>query len=89
MVQNGQIGQAGRAVGGTGAAGVGRPMAPGSVIGGGETGGYRVTWLVEDRDLYRTGPTVRPVIDGQAADQLPTPSVQERPEVNEPGPEHS
>ena len=87
VVQNGQIGQAGRAVGGTGAAGVGRPMAPGSVIGGGETGGYRVTWLVEDRDLYRTGPTVRPVIDGQDADQLPTPSVQERPE--DPGPEHS
>jgi len=46
-----------------------------------------VTWLVEDRDLYRTGPTVRPVIDGQDADQLPTPSVQERPE--DPGPEHS
>lgn len=92
MVQNGQIGQAGRAGGGTGAAGVGRPMAPGAVIGGGETGGYRVTWLVEDRDLYRTGPTVRPVIDGTDADQptahLPTPSVQERPEVNEPGQEN-
>jgi len=30
----------------------------------GLTGGWRHTWLVEDRDLYGTGPSVQPVIGG-------------------------
>jgi hypothetical protein len=65
MVQGGQIGQAGRAVSGAAGSGTGRPVAPGSGIGGEH--GYRVTWLVEDRDLYGRGPSVKSVIDAPPA----------------------
>jgi hypothetical protein len=61
MVRGGQIGQSGRGVSGAAGAAAGRPGAPGSGIGGEH--GYRVTWLVEDRDLYGRGPSVKPVID--------------------------
>ena len=61
MVQGGQIGQTGRAVSGAAGVGTGRPSAAGSGIGGQH--GYRVTWLVEDRDLYVRGPSVKSVIE--------------------------
>ncbi|MET0864033.1 MAG: hypothetical protein ABWZ98_06840 [Nakamurella sp.] len=61
MVQGGQIGQAGRPTTGTAGYGAGRPAAPGSVIGGQQD--HRVTWLVEDRDLYGIGPSVAAVIE--------------------------
>ena len=62
MVQGGQIGQAGRPTPGTAGYGAGRPAAPGSVIGDGQQD-HRVTWLVEDRDLYGIGPSVAAVIE--------------------------
>jgi len=34
----------------------------GAMVGGADD--WRHTWLVEDRDLYATGPSVRPVIGG-------------------------
>ena len=62
MVQGGQIGQSGRLGTGSAGYGSGRPVAPGSSIGGGQQDS-RVTWLVEDRDLYGIGPSVAAVIE--------------------------
>lgn len=61
LVRGGQIGQTGRGMSGAAAAGTGRPGTAGSGIGGEH--GYRVTWLVEDRDLYGRGPSVKSVIE--------------------------
>ncbi len=40
-------------------------MGTGALVGG--AGDWRQTWLVEDRDLYGTGPSVQPVIGGTAS----------------------
>ena len=61
LVKGGQIGQAGLPQSGTAGVGIGHAGAPGAGIGGEH--GYRVTWLVEDRDLYGRGPSVKPVIE--------------------------
>jgi len=47
---------------GFGGVGVGRPIAPGSSIGGGQQDS-RMAWLVEDCDLYGIGPSVAPIIE--------------------------
>ncbi len=54
----GQLG-ATRATATAGGARTGMPFAGGGVVGGAE----RVTWLVEDRDLFSADPGVRPVIE--------------------------
>jgi len=61
MIQGGQIGLSGRPLPGSAGYLPGGPAAAGSAIGGAHA--YRVTWLVEDRDLYGVGPTVAPVIE--------------------------
>ncbi|MET0966419.1 MAG: hypothetical protein ABWZ02_08495 [Nakamurella sp.] len=67
LVQGGQIGQSGRPAPGTAGYGSGRLVAPGASIGGGQQDA-RVTWLVEDRDLYGIGPSVAAVIEAPIDD---------------------
>ena len=47
----------------SGAAGAGRDALGPPAAGIGGEHGYRVTWLVEDRDLYGRGPSVKSVIE--------------------------
>ena len=65
LVKGGQIGQVGLPLSGPAGVGIGRAGAPGAGIGGEH--GCRVTWLVEDRDLYGRGPSVKPVIEAPDA----------------------
>jgi len=60
LVQGGPAGPAARPAPAALGYAAGRPAVPGSVIGGAST--FRVTWLVEDRDLYAAPPSVAPVI---------------------------